>query len=91
MLIQELKNRKAESKVKIRFDATEKRKPTADDGADCVNVILSNVYYDAKHFGIVHLLNIDLPLIWTLGAEQGNVRRFCRVVTSGYLVLVILA
>ena len=45
------------------------------------------VYHNAQHLGIVHLLNrstIDLD------AELVKVRRFCRVVISKDLVLVVL-
>ena len=55
-------------KVKIRFDVTEKRKPTANDAADCIDMMLPRhvtVYHNAQHLGIVHLLNrstIDLDI-----------------------------
>ena len=46
----------------------EKRKPTANDAADCIDMMLSRnvtVYHYAQHLGIVHLLNrstIDLDI-----------------------------
>ena len=47
-------------KIKITFDTPDERKPTANDGADCVSVMLprhATVYHDAKHFDIVCFLN----------------------------------
>ena len=47
-------------RVEIAFDVMEKRKPTANDVADCIDMMLSRhvtVYHYAQHLGIVHLLN----------------------------------
>ena len=48
--------------MEIGFDTTDKRKPTANDAADCIDMVLSRhaiVYHNAKQLGMVHLLNIS--------------------------------
>ena len=48
--------------MEIGFDTTDKRKPTANDAADCIDMVLSRhaiVYLSAKQLGMVHLLNIS--------------------------------
>ena len=48
--------------MEIGFDTTDKRKPTANDAADRIDMVLSRhatVYHNAKQLGIVHLLNIS--------------------------------
>ena len=47
-------------RVEIAFDAMEKRKPTANDVADCIDMMLSRYVtfcHYAHHLGKVHLLN----------------------------------
>ena len=49
-------------RVEIAFDTMEKRKPAANDAADCIDMMLSRhvtVYHYAQHLGIVHLFNIS--------------------------------
>ena len=49
-------------KVEIRFGETEKRKPTANDAADCIDMVLprhTTVYHNTKQLSMVHLLNIS--------------------------------
>ena len=48
--------------MEIGFDTTDKRKPTANDAADCIDMVLSRhaiVYHNAKKLGMVHLLDIS--------------------------------
>ena len=80
-------------RVKIRFDAMEKRKPTANYAVYCIDVMLLRhvtVYRDALYLGIVHLLSgstIDLDI----ECRADEVRRYCRVLISKDLVLVVLS
>ena len=49
-------------KVEIRFGKTEKGKPTSNDAAECIDMVLprhATVYQNTKQLGTVHLLNIS--------------------------------
>ena len=52
-------------RVEIAFGAMEKRKPTANDVADCIDMMLTRhvtVYHYAQHLGIVNRSTINLEI-----------------------------